>query len=114
MMKNNSVAHKIERKTVETMVDSILKKMNKDREGEFLHLVDYVEKFYKGNYDFDKVRAMIKDPNNRWMKFVNKVLDETNPHVAKMTIMNLGYEAFLEEQKKLERIEKFITVIFLG
>ena len=27
------------------------------------------------------------------MKFVNKLIDETDPHVAKMAIMNLGYEA---------------------
>ena len=36
---------------------------------------------------------MIQDPDNKWMKFVNRMLDELDPHVAKMTALNLGFEA---------------------
>ena len=34
MAKSNSLTHKVERKAVEKIVDSILKKMNQDREKE--------------------------------------------------------------------------------
>ena len=49
--------------------------------------------------DYDKVRAAIKDPNNKWIRYINRVLDETNPNVAKTAIMNLGFEAFIRGTK---------------
>ena len=92
MAKSNSLTHKVERKVVEKFVDSILKKMNQDRDKEISNLLEYAEKF-EGNEVIKGLKEIAKDPNSRWMKFVNKLLDETNPHIAKMTILNLGYEA---------------------
>ena len=51
----------------------------------------------------DRVRAAIKDPDNRWIKFINRVLDETNPHVAKMAALNLGFEAFFRGTKMIRK-----------
>ncbi|WP_330376334.1 hypothetical protein [Butyrivibrio sp. AE3004] len=44
---------------------------------------------------------LLRDPDNRWVKFLNKVVDETDPHVAKMTMLNLGYEAFFRGTKMI-------------
>ena len=48
MAKSNSLTHKVERKVVEKFVDSILKKMNQDRDKEISNLLEYAEKF-EGN-----------------------------------------------------------------
>lgn len=58
--------------------------------------MDLAETFYGDSVSkqqYENIRKAIKDPDNRWMNFVNKVLDETNPNVAKMAALNLGYEA---------------------
>lgn len=96
---NNSiqnVTHAAQRKMVEKLVDTALSKMSKDREESLLKIVDLAETFFGDSVSkqqYDTIREMIKDPDNRWMNFVNRVLDETNPHVAKMAALNLGYEA---------------------
>lgn len=96
---NNSiqnVTHAAQRKMVEKLVDTALSKMSKDREESLLKIVDLAETFYGDSVSkqqYDAIRETIKDPDNRWMNFVNRVLDETNPHVAKMAALNLGYEA---------------------
>ena len=41
------------------------------------------------------------DPDNRWMKFINRVIDETDPHYAKTMLLNLGYEAFFRGTKTI-------------
>lgn len=107
MAREKSISHKMGRKGAELIINSILKKADKDRQGEFLKLVDYAERFYKDGYtkeDYDKVRDEIKNnPNNRWIKFINRLLDETDPHVAKMTLLNLGYESFLNGTKNIRK-----------
>lgn len=96
---NNSiqnVTHAAQRKMVEKLVDTALSKMSKDREESLLKIVDLSETFYGDSVSkqqYDAIRENIKNPDNRWMNFVNRVLDETNPHVAKMAALNLGYEA---------------------
>lgn len=91
-----NVTHAAQRKMVEKLVEAALSKVNKDREESFLKIVDLAETFY-GNAvskeQYDSIRETIKNPENRWVKFANRVLDETHPNVAKMAALNLGYEA---------------------
>ena len=42
-------------------------------------------------------------PNNKWIRYINRVLDETHPNVAKTAIMNLGYEAFIRGTKTIRK-----------
>jgi len=101
-----NVTHSAQRKMVEKLVDVALSKLSKDREESFLKLVDIAESFYGDavtEEQYESVRNVIKDPDNRWMKFVNRVLDETNPHVAKMAALNLGYEAFFRGTKTIRK-----------
>lgn len=91
-----NVTHAAQRKMVEKLVEAALSKVNKDREESFLKIVDLAETFY-GNAvskeQYDSIRETIKNQENRWVKFANRVLDETHPNVAKMAALNLGYEA---------------------
>lgn len=91
--------HKMERALVSAGIDGVLRYVNKDpqdRRQALLKLTDIVEKvagnlFQKKSYD--TVRQMIQDEDNKWLQYVNRLLDETDPHVAKMTALNLGFEA---------------------
>ena len=103
--------HAAQRKAAEIIVDKILKNLDKDREKGFLELVDWAEKFYGDSYskeNYDKIRAALKDSNNKWVKYINRILDETNPNVAKTMLLNLGYEAFFRGTKTIrENREKY-------
>ena len=101
-----NVTHAAERQTLSLLVDGLLNRLNKaeDRREIYLKLVDIAAKFYgKGasSEKLDAVRAAINDPDNRWIKFIDRVLMETDPHVAKTMLMNLGYESFFRGTKTI-------------
>lgn len=99
-----NAAHAAERQTFNLIADRLYKKINgaDDRSEVFLKLVDYAGKFWGKNVSGEKleqVKEVITDTDNRWMKFINRVIDETDPVYAKKLIVNLGYEAFLRGTK---------------
>ena len=49
---------------------------------------------------------MITDPDSKWMRYVNRLLDETDPHVAKMTALNLGYQAAFMGTKTIRKMRE--------
>ncbi|MBO6215007.1 MAG: radical SAM protein [Lachnospiraceae bacterium] len=103
------VSHALERQAVGAMVDGLLKNLDKDvskRSETYVKMVDMAEKFWGENANKEtlaKVRKAVADPENRWMKFINRVLDETNPHVARTMILNLGYEAFFRGTRTIRK-----------
>lgn len=100
------VAHKAQRAAAEILVDKALKARDKDREKTYLKLVDMAEQFYGDGFtkeQYDSAREAIKDPNNRWVRYINRVLDETDKNVAKTMIMNVGFEAFFRGTKMIRR-----------
>jgi len=100
------MAHAAQRKMVEKIIDTALTKVNKDREESLLKAVDLGEAFYGdavSKEQYDNIRAMIKNPDNRWMKFANRILDETHPNVAKTALLNLGYEAAFRGTKMIRK-----------
>ena len=102
----DKISHKAQRAAASVIIDKVLAMVDKDREKGFLELVDWAEQFWGNGFskeDYDKVRTAIKDPDNRWIKFINRVLDETNPHVAKMAALNLGFEAFFRGTKMIRK-----------
>lgn len=102
----NSLSHSLQRKAVSALVDMAMSKIGKNREEALLKTVDMAEQFWNGDYPkekFDNVRAEIKNPDSKWMNIVNYLLDEINTNVAKTTILNLGYEAFLRGTKTIRK-----------
>jgi MoaA/NifB/PqqE/SkfB family radical SAM enzyme len=101
-----NIKHKAERHTMSLIVDHYLKDIqNPDTRREtYLKLVDYAEKFY-GNgakkENIERVREAFQDPNNRWVNYISKVVEETNPEYAKKMMLNLGYEAFFRGTKMI-------------
>ena len=99
-------SHKAQRVAASAIVDRVLSKLYKDRTKAYLDIVDLVENFWKGDYPhevFDKVREAIKDPDNRWIKYINSIIDETDKNVAKVTLLNMGFEAFIRGTKMIRK-----------
>lgn len=100
------IKHKAERHTMSLIVDHYLKDIqNPDTRREtYLKLVDYAEKFYGSGAkkeNIERVREAFQDPNNRWVNYISKVVEETNPEYAKKMMLNLGYEAFFRGTKMI-------------
>lgn len=90
------LSHKAERAAFSTAIDATLKYINKDREKGFLTLLDLSEKFMGNNFSqetYERIRKFIQKPDSKWMNYINRLLDEINPNVIKMSALNLGFEA---------------------
>lgn len=98
-----SFGHTAERAAVSVMADSLLKnlKRNADRTETYLKIIDFSERFLNTNGKTEAVRRYVSDPNNRWIRYIDRVLDETDPGYAKTMILNLGYEAFFRGTKTI-------------
>ena len=97
-----NLQHAAERKAFAVAIDKFLNHLDKsdvsERTETYLKLIDAAEKFWGKNgarkETLDKVREYVKNPENRWVKFINRVIDETDRNYAKKMLLNLGYEAF--------------------
>lgn len=105
----DKVSHAAERKAMEVAIDHIVKGLDKDRTGEYLKLIDLAEKFYGKGFSkesYDAARVAVQDPNNKWVKYINSVIDDANPEFIKKTALNLGYEAFFRGTKTIRENRK--------
>lgn len=106
-----SLTHAATRKAFEVAIDGTLKYINKDREKALLKIVDLSEKLLGdtfGDKVYDAARREIQNPDSKWMKYLNKAIDELHPNVIKMNALNLGLEsAFLGYRKSLKLGEKY-------
>lgn len=103
------ITHKAERLAFSKAIDATMKYINKDREKGFLSLVDLSEKFMGDNFlpsTYEKVRNLIKTPDSKWMQYVNRLMDEIDPHVIKMSALNLGFEAAFYGTKTIRALRE--------
>ena len=103
-----NLTHAAERQAISVMLDGFLKhlKSQDDRTKTYVQIVDLAEKFWGSGANREtiaKVREYVQNPDNRWMRFINRVVDETDPHYAKTMLLNLGYEAFLRGTKQIRQ-----------
>ena len=99
----------VERKVFSLAIDTALKKMKKDREKALLKIVDLAENFMGNNFmkeSYGKARELIRNPEHKWMRYMNLLLDETDAHVAKMTALNLGYQAGFYGTKTIRKMRE--------
>lgn len=103
------MTHKAVRAAFGAAISAALKHVNKDREKGLLQITDLAQKYMGDTFQketYDKIREMIKDPDQKWMQYVNRLLDEIHPNVAKMTALNLGYEAAFRGTKTIREMRK--------
>ena len=103
------IKHAITRKTFEVTIDGAMKYINKDRETNLLKLVDMAQKIMGGSYPdyvFDNARELFSHPEEKWMQFMYKSLDELDPNIVKMHVLNLGSEAGLAGMKRVKEMRE--------
>ena len=99
-----SLTHKMQRAAVGKMVDVVLSHADKDRQKTVGQLVDIAKQFYGSSFSdeaYEHARQTLTDPDSKWSKLINCVLDQTDPNVARTMALNLGYEAFFRGTKTI-------------
>ena len=89
-----SLTHKMQRAAVGKMVDVVLSHADKDRQKTVGQLVDVAKQFYGSSFSaeaYEHARQTLTDPDSKWSKLINCVLDQTDPNVARTMALNLGY-----------------------
>ena len=102
----DKASHAIQRKAVGAIVDVMLNKFDKDREKAYKEILDIIKQFWGNNFTdeaYEKVLNAMRDPENKWMRYINRILDETDKNVARVTLLNLGFEAFIRGTKTIRK-----------
>lgn len=105
----DTLKHKAERAAFGVAIDGALKYARRDREQALLKIIDLAEKFMGDTFteeNYNSVRKMIQDPDNKWVQYAYRALDELDPHVVKTTALNLGFEAFLHGTKTIRKMRE--------
>ena len=100
----DSLTHKMERTAAGKLIDVALSHVHKDRQKAMVQMVDFAKQFYGDSFSeetYDHARLVLGNPDSKWSKLINSVLDQTDPHVARTTALNLGYEAFFRGTKMI-------------
>lgn len=103
------MTHTAARIAFSTATDVALRGVKKNREAGVVRLVDLMQKYMgdeKLDLDYDKVREMIENKDCTLNKYMNRIIDEVNPHVLKTTVLNLGFEAFFHGTKTIREMRK--------
>ena len=101
--------HRAKRAAADVIIGRLLKNADKNREKTFAEIVDISKKYYKDAYteeQYAKMKEAVTDPENRWNRYINALLDETNPQYARTMLLNLGFEAFLNGTKTIREMRK--------
>ena len=105
-----NLGHAAERAAVGAIIDGMIRNLkskdNGNKRETYMKFMELARKFYGSSFTPDKVEAVtaaIRDPENRWMKFIDETIDEIDPNFARMTLLNLGYEAFFRGTKTIRK-----------
>lgn len=55
---------------------------------------------------YEGARNPIRDPESKWMQYVNRALDGIDPNVIKQTALNLGFEAAFHGTKTIREMRE--------
>ena len=105
----SSISHSAGRLAAGAASDIVLKSLKKDREKSIVKLVDLMEKYMDGekiDLNYDKAREMICDKDKTLNKYINRLIDEVDPHVLKTMALNLGFEAFMHGTKTIRKMRE--------
>lgn len=87
---------KAERALAGKALDGVLGYINRDRRNNLLKLVDVAEKIAGDMFapeSYAGARELIREQDGKWIGYVDRILDELDPQVIRMTALNLGYQA---------------------
>ena len=101
-MPTNKIVHAAQRAAFAAAIDATIhavrgkgtEKMTENA----LKLIDLGEPLLKERYPaeaFDAARNLVRDPNGKWMQFAYRAINEIDPNVLKMNVLNLVFEGML-------------------
>ena len=93
----DSLTHKMQRAALGKTVDLVLSHAEKDPAKTVGQIVDLSKQFYGDSFSeetYAHAKQTLTDPNSKWSKLINCMLNQLDPNVARTTALNLGYEAF--------------------
>ena len=100
----DSLTHKMQRAALGKTVDLVLSHAEKDPAKTVGQIVDLSKQFYGDSFSeetYVHAKQTLTDPNSKWSKLINCVLNQLDPNVARTTALNLGYEAFFRGTKTI-------------
>ena len=92
-----SLTHKMQRAAVGKMVDVVLSHADKDPEKTMGQIVDLAKQFYGSSFSdetYERAKKTLSDPDSKWSKLINCVLDQTDPHTY---IDKIPWEYFINQ-----------------
>ena len=102
----SNLGHSAARAVASKAIDVVLKNVDKNREEGVCKLIDFMQKYMseeKLDVNYDKAREMVCNKDGAFNKYINRVLDEVDPHVLKTMALNLGFEAFMYGTKTIRK-----------
>ena len=100
----DSLTHKMQRAALGKTVDLVLSHAEKDPAKTDGQIVDLSKQFYGDSFSeetYTHAKQTLTDPNSKWSKLINCMLNQLDPNVARTTALNLGYEAFFRGTKTI-------------
>ena len=100
----DSLTHKMQRAALGKTVDLVLSHAEKDPAKTVGQIVDLSKQFYGDSFSeetYAHAKQTLTDPNSKWSKLINCMLNQLDPNVARTTALNLGYEAFFRGTKTI-------------
>lgn len=100
------MTHATARMAFGTAIDFALKNVKKDPEKGISRILDLTGKFAGDVFSQEQLAAAkeyLTNPENKWTQYIYRIIDEIDPHVLKMTALNLGFEAFLNGTKTIRK-----------
>jgi MoaA/NifB/PqqE/SkfB family radical SAM enzyme len=103
------VSHTAARALFGKGIDKVLRETEEERQKTFLELVDLAQNYMGDHFapeSYENVRRMVADPENKWMRYINRALNELDPNVVRTNALNLGYEAAFHGTKTIRKMRE--------
>ena len=100
----DSLTHKMQRAALGKTVDLVLSHAEKDPAKTVGQIVDLSKQFYGDSFSdetYAHAKQTLTNPDSKWSKLINCMLNQLDPNVARTTALNLGYEAFFRGTKTI-------------
>ena len=95
----DSLTHKMQRAALGKTVDLVLSHAEKDPAKTVGQIVDLSKQFYGDSFSeetYAHAKQTLTDPNSKWSKLINCMLNQLDPNVARTTALNLGSGTFID------------------
>ncbi|MGI6177967.1 MAG: radical SAM protein [Eubacterium sp.] len=93
-----SMTHKLGREAFSAGFEVAYSKLGKDRQSAVMDMLKLAEKYLRNanmDLNYEKMEKDLSDPDGVLMKYINRIIDNTDKHVLKTFVLNFGYEALL-------------------